>query len=77
MSGYHYHKDCKWWSECSTEVVKNGKRELVGFRCPEGTGGKISLYYKGDLESIKYSCPCFEPHQVSFEDMEVQNEAGQ
>lgn len=70
MSGYHFHKDCKWWAECSTELVKKGKREFIGFRCPKGTQGKISLFYKGDLEGIKYNSPCFEPHQISLTDLE-------
>ena len=70
MSSYHFCKDCKWWPSSSTEIVKKGKRELIGFRCPEGTDGKISLFYKGDLQSIQFNSPCFVPYQTSFEDME-------
>lgn len=68
MSGYHFHKDCKYYPECTEEPVKAGKHELILFRCPRGNDNRGSLYYKSDLHTIKDSCPVFEPMQTSLFD---------
>lgn len=65
---YHFHKDCKYYPECTEEIVKNGKQELVKFTCPK-SNGHSSLYYKSDIHSIMWQCPGFEPYQPTLEDI--------
>ena len=64
MNDYHFHKDCKYFSECTEEIVKDGRHEVIKFTCPVGGVGH---YYKGDLHTIKWDLPCFEPYQESLQ----------
>lgn len=57
---YHFHKDCKYFLECTEEVVRNQGHEVIKFTCPR-VGPR--MYYKGDLHTIKWDCACFEPYQ--------------
>ena len=58
---YHFHKDCKYYPQCTEELVKNGKKELVKFTCPML---KYPItYYKNDIHKIKWDCGHFEPYQ--------------
>lgn len=62
---YHFHKDCKYFPECTEELIKDGQHEVIKFTCPVvGT----RQYYKGDLHTIKWECACFEPFQNSLFD---------
>ena len=63
MSGYHFHKDCKYFPECTEELVKNQGHEVIKFSCP-AVG--VRYYYKCDLHTIKWDCGAFEPLQMSL-----------
>lgn len=57
---YHFHKDCKYYPECTEELIKNQGHEVIKFVCPVGG---VGYYYKGDLHTIKWECGAFEPYQ--------------
>lgn len=63
---YHFHKDCKYYPQCTEEIVKKGKQELIKFTCPALKYSQ--LYYKGDIHTIKWDCLKFEPYQPNFLD---------
>lgn len=60
MEYYHFHKDCKYYPECTETPVKQGRHECIRFECP--VGGR-QLYYKNDLHTIKWECGAFVPYQ--------------
>ena len=60
---YHFHKDCKYYPQCTETPVKYERHECIQFECP--VAGK-SLYYKNDLHTIKWECTMFEPYQESL-----------
>ena len=62
MSGdWHFHKDCKYYPQCTERVEKEGKHEYIRFTCP---ALKQTLkYYPSDVHTIKISCSKFEPYQ--------------
>ena len=64
---YHFHKDCKYYPECTEEIVTKGKQKFIQFTCPKLKYPQ--LYYKGDLHSIKWQCFSFEPLQLSLDDV--------
>lgn len=63
MSGYHFERDCVHFPECTEEIIKQGRHEVVKVTCPVGGTG---YYYKGDLHSIKWEHPCFEEAQMTL-----------
>jgi ssDNA-binding Zn-finger/Zn-ribbon topoisomerase 1 len=63
MSGYHFHKDCKHFPECTEELTRNQGHEVIKFICP---AGGVVYYYKGDLHSIKWDCGAYEPSQTDI-----------
>lgn len=65
MSGYHFHKDCKHFPECTEELTRNQGHEVIKFTCP---AGGVGYYYKGDLHSIKWDCGAYEPMQMDITD---------
>lgn len=72
MSGYHFHKDCKYFPECTEELTRNQGHEVIKFTCP---AGGVGYYYKGDLHSIKWECGAYEPMQMDIMDLlEVHND---
>ena len=64
---YHFHKDCKYYSQCTEKLVKRGKQEFVEFRCPMNK--YPVLYYKRDIHTIKWQCGAFEPYQLKFSEV--------
>ena len=61
---YHFHKDCKYYPQCTEELVKEGKLERIKFTCPML---KYPVqYFKGDIHTIKWECGQFEPYQPNF-----------
>lgn len=66
MSGYHFHKDCKYFPECTEELTRNQGHEVIKFTCP---AGGVGYYYKGDLHSIKWECGAWEPMQMDIMDL--------
>lgn len=72
--GYHFHKDCKYYPQCTEEVITEGKHKFDRFTCP-----RINVtqkYYQGDLHTIKISCSGFEPYQDNLLNMMSENEKG-
>ena len=63
---YHFHKDCKYYPQCTEETVQKGRQELIKFTCPMLK--YPALYYKQDIHTIKWECLEFEPYQTSLED---------
>lgn len=61
---YHFHKDCKYYSECTEVSFKEGKHKYIKFICPQLKHPQ--KYYPNDLHTIKYSCDSFEPYQESL-----------
>jgi len=68
---YHFHKECKYYPQCTEELVINGKQELIKFICPKLQHPQ--LYYKSDIHTIKWCCNQFEPYQqtLNFEENET------
>lgn len=64
-ANYHFHKDCKYYPQCTEELVKKGRQELIKFTCPMLKYSQT--YYKSDLHSIKWECTKFEPYQITIE----------
>ena len=52
MSGdWHFHKECKYYPQCTERVEKEGKHEYIRFSCP---ALKQTLkYYPSDVHTIK------------------------
>ena len=65
MSGYHFHKDCKYYYECTQELIKKDGHELIKLVCPKGG---VTWYYKSDINAVKWDSPCFEPYQTNITD---------
>ena len=65
---YHFHKDCAYYPESTERIVKEGKSKRIEFFCPAYNNGRPTLYYLGDLHTIKWACPCFEPYQQTLSD---------
>jgi hypothetical protein len=63
-NAYHFHKDCKYYPQCTEEVIKDGKQKYVRFVCPALT--QSLKYYPNDVHAIKISCSKFEPYQQSL-----------
>lgn len=57
---YYFHRDCKYFPECTEELAKNQGHEVIKFTCPVGG---VGYYYKGYLHAIKWECVAFEPYQ--------------
>ena len=64
---YHFHKDCKYYPQCTEREVKKGKTELIEFTCPMLKYPET--YYKNDIHKIKWQCFQFEPYQTRIEDV--------
>ena len=64
---YHFHKDCKYFSQCTEEIMKEGKQRYVRFTCP-AIAPQTLKYYLGDVHTIKISCAKFEPYQNNISD---------
>ena len=62
---YHFHKDCMYYPQCTEELIKEGRQELIKFTCPMLKYPQ--RYYKGDLHTIKWECSKFEPYQIKME----------
>lgn len=61
---YHFHKDCKYYPNCTEKLVKKGKSEYIEFTCPMLR--YPVTYYKRDIHTIKWSCPEFEAYQPTL-----------
>ena len=61
---YHFHKDCKYYPQCTETPVKDGWHECIDFYCP--ALGEHQRYYKNDLHTIKWECGAFEPYQETL-----------
>ena len=62
----HFHKDCRYYSDCTEEVVYEGKQKYIKFTCPMFKYPQS--YYCNDLHTIKWECTKFEPYQNNFLD---------
>lgn len=64
---YHWCKECKYRPQAKARTVKKGKTELIEFFCILDNGKEHgTLYYKGDFDRYKESCPSWEPYQLSI-----------
>jgi predicted esterase YcpF (UPF0227 family) len=63
---YHFHRDCKYYSGCKEEAIKEGKHKYIKFTCPALE--RPQKYYTNDLHTIKFSCLKFEPYQKNLFD---------
>lgn len=71
---YHFHKDCKYYPQCTEETITEGKHTFVRFTCPRIN--RTQKYYPGDIHTIKFSCGLFEPYQDNLLNMISEKEEG-
>lgn len=58
---YQFHKDCKYYPQCTETEFRVGKHNYIRFTCPMLE--RSQKYYPGDLHTIKWPCSKFEPYQ--------------
>ena len=61
MSELHFHKDCKWWPECTIDLERLDGQYVIRFKCPVGTSEKGQIHDRGDLDKYQFECDHFEP----------------
>ena len=64
IDNYHFHKDCKYYPQCTETPVRDGRHECIRFYCP--AMNENQMYYKNDLHTIKWECGRFEPYQENL-----------
>lgn len=63
--GYHWCKECVHRPDGIVREIEKGKTKYIEFTCPLDKDHR-TLYYKGDFDRFKISCPGWEPYQTSM-----------